>query len=267
MIYHHISEVPKPTAVRGFVPTMGALHEGHLSLIRQAKRTCEEVAVSVFVNPTQFGPSEDFDKYPRMLERDAELAMSAGADWIFAPSPEEMYPNGPTLVHVPIVTDHYEGARRPGHFDGVATVVLKLFNIVRPEKAFFGLKDIQQCVVLRKMVADLNVPVQLVFCGTVREADGLAMSSRNRYLSEAERKVAPVLNRELERLADQPYDEHFASEVAKSAKIITEHGFEVDYLEVVDLNTMTQVTTPTSFSAVVVAAKLGHTRLIDNRIL
>jgi pantoate--beta-alanine ligase len=186
----------------GLVPTMGSFHEGHLSLMRAARAECDTVVVSLFVNPTQFGPNEDYAKYPRNEEADAALAAGAGADVLFVPTAEEMYPRNTTVVKVEGVTSRWEGAHRPTHFDGVATVVCKLFNIVRPDAALFGLKDFQQCAVIKTMAQDLNMPVRLHFCDTLREASGLAMSSRNQYLSAGERETAAGLYRELCRLSE-----------------------------------------------------------------
>src|SRR5512146_1165614 len=182
----------------GLVPTMGYLHEGHLSLARQAREDCRSVAVSIFVNPTQFGPNEDLSKYPRDLERDLQMLESVGVDLVWTPTPEVMYPPGfQTWVEVQEVTKPLEGAQRPGHFRGVTTVVAKLFNAVGPAKAYFGQKDAQQAAVIRRMTADLDFPIEIVVCPTVREPDGLAMSSRNVYLSPAERSAATVLHRSL----------------------------------------------------------------------
>src|SRR5512146_473196 len=182
----------------GLVPTMGYLHEGHLSLARRARDECRSVAVSIFVNPTQFGPNEDLSKYPRDLERDLQLLETVGVDLVWTPTPEVMYPPGyQTWVEVQEVTRPLEGAQRPGHFRGVTTVVSKLFNAVQPEKAYFGQKDAQQAAVVRQMTADLNFPVEIVVCPIVREPDGLAMSSRNVYLDPAQRKAATVLYRAL----------------------------------------------------------------------
>ncbi len=183
----------------GLVPTMGALHEGHLSLVRRAVRECDFTVVSIFVNPTQFGPGEDLDRYPRDLEADAALCEVEGVDLIFAPEPGEMYAeDARTTVSVAELTEGLCGAYRPGHFDGVTTVVCKLLNIVGPDRAYFGDKDYQQLVVIRRMARDLDMPVEVIGCPTVREADGLAMSSRNRHLSEAERAAAPALQRALQ---------------------------------------------------------------------
>jgi pantoate--beta-alanine ligase len=245
---------------------MGALHEGHLELIRQGRKRGGTVVVSIFVNPTQFGPNEDFTRYPRDLIRDAELAEGAGADVVYAPSVETMYPHeSMTVVSVPEVTELYEGAHRPGHFDGVATVVLKLFNQVRPDLALFGRKDLQQCAVIRRMVEDLNVPVVLEFVPTHREADGLAMSSRNVYLSSEERALAPRLHACLVRTADALRARGEAETLLSRARSeIIDLGFELDYLDLVSARTFQPLTVSTKDAAIVVAARLGRTRLIDN---
>jgi len=246
------------------VPTMGALHEGHLELVRQARGKADTVAVSVFVNPTQFGPNEDFARYPRNLERDAALAAGAGADVVYAPSVETMYPRGAmTKVVVPEVTELYEGAHRPGHFDGVATVVLKLFNMVRPDVALFGRKDLQQCAAIRRMVEDLDVPVALEFVPTFREADGLAMSSRNVYLSPEERAQAPRLHAALREVAGRVLEGADVGEALREAEARL-GGFEIDYLDLVSSRTFQPAFGPAEDAAVVVAARLGRTRLIDN---
>lgn len=267
MVIRRIEDVPAPTKSRGFVPTMGALHEGHLSLIRASKRENEETVVSVFVNPTQFGPNEDFAKYPRMLERDTELAIGAGADWIFAPTPEEMYPRKTTFVRVSEVTETYEGASRPGHFDGVATVVLKLFNIVRPHRAYFGQKDLQQCAVIRRMVEDLNVPLKLSIEPTLREADGLAMSSRNAYLSPQERATAPLIYATLIELRDRLRDGADSAALEDARRRLSDSGFVLDYLDLLDSGTMQPTKEVGERAAIAVAARLGSTRLIDNLLL
>jgi pantoate--beta-alanine ligase len=259
-------------AVTGFVPTMGAFHEGHLDLMRAARASSERVVVSLFVNPTQFGPHEDLSRYPRDLERDYALAESVGVDVLFAPDPQEIYPETSTVVHVAEVTERWEGAFRPGHFDGVATVVLKLFNIVRPNHAYFGLKDLQQCLVVRRMVRGLNVPVQLSFLPTTREPDGLAMSSRNVYLSPDNRRIASELPASLNRLVQAlaqlpPGDPSYRELLAAEEAHLVRCGFTVDYLAWVDLDAMRPCEDVRTPSAVVVAAKIGTTRLIDNRIL
>lgn len=258
-----------PEELRGFggttafVPTMGALHEGHLELVREAKRQANRVVVSVFVNPTQFGPNEDFARYPRNLERDSELAGGAGADVVYAPSVETMYPAGEsTRVQVSGVTELYEGAHRPGHFDGVATVVLKLFNQVRPDVALFGRKDLQQCAVIAQMVRDLAVPVRLSFVPTVREADGLAMSSRNAYLSPEERAVAPTLYASLRQAVERLRAGVSSAESLEEARrAVSAVGFEVDYLDLIDAS---RFVPSAEGNAIVAAARLGRTRLIDN---
>jgi pantoate--beta-alanine ligase len=255
----------------GLVPTMGALHQGHLSLVRAAHESCGAVAVSIFVNPTQFGPREDFASYPRTLEQDCTLLEAAGVDLVFAPSAEEMYPEGATtFVEVSGLSDRLDGASRPGHFRGVATVVAKLFHIFSPEHAFFGQKDAAQVAVLRKMVRDLQFPIQLDVCPTVREADGLAMSSRNRNLSSEQRRQALVLSRAL--LA---VDQQARGGEQNSGRLIAEmlHVFEqepavrVDYCRIVNPETLEDVPDVRRGALVAVAAQVGTTRLIDNLML
>ena len=252
----------------GLVPTMGAFHDGHLELMRQARAQGDVLVVSLFVNPTQFGAGEDFERYPRNEERDFSLAEEVGVDVIFAPSVEEMYPEIATRIHVEGVSELWEGAFRPGHFDGVATVVAKLFNIVRPDFAVFGEKDYQQCRVIERIVEDLNVPVRLVFAPTVREADGLAMSSRNAYLGPELRQLAPQLHRELIKLAAslrQSKTEFEAqSLIDESVQSLTRVGFAIDYLELVDSKYLLQTREISSAARLIVAARLGKTRLIDN---
>ena len=266
MIVHLPSELAEAERPIAFVPTMGALHEGHLELVRQARKRGKSVVVSIFVNPTQFGPNEDFARYPRDLEKDAALAASAGADFVYAPSVETMYPRSTmTQVVVPEVTEWYEGAHRPGHFDGVASVVLKLFNQVRPDVALFGRKDLQQCAVIRRMVEDLDVPVELAFVPTFREEDGLAMSSRNVYLSSEERAVAPTLHQtlaEAAQLLEQGADPQQTLTGARTR--LSDLGFEWDYLDLVSSRRFAPVDEATEDAALVVAARLGKTRLIDN---
>lgn len=247
---------------RGFVPTMGALHQGHMSLVSAAMETCEEVVVSIFVNPTQFGPNEDFNRYPRTLESDLSLCESAGVDWVFIPSVEAMYPSSPTMIHVPIVSDRWEGAYRPRHFDGVATVVSKLFNLVQPTHAFFGLKDLQQCMVIEKLVRDLNHRLELVFCETLREPSGLAMSSRNRYLSESELAVAPRLFECIKEICQVLDNNELLSKKLEEEKTkLRLAGFTLDYLEAVSLPELVPLLSVTRQAedrrAVIVAARLG----------
>lgn len=263
-IAHHPDELLALNAPIAFVPTMGALHEGHLELVRQARRRGRTVVVSVFVNPTQFGPNEDFARYPRDLDQDAARAATAGADVVYAPAVETMYPRGEmTKVVVPEVAELYDGAFRPGHFEGVATVVLKLFNQVRPESAFFGRKDLQQCAVVRRMVEDLDLAIDLEFVPTLRESDGLAMSSRNVYLSHQDREIAPQLYRALVRVARQIADgEPVERSLREGADLLS--AFSVDYLDLVSTRTFRPLREPGEDAAVIVAARLGKTRLIDN---
>ena len=256
----------------GLVPTMGFLHEGHLSLIREAKAENDVVVVSDFVNPTQFGPNEDFESYPRNIERDTELALSAGADVIFYPSVSEMYPpESSTYVEVEgNITRVLCGASRPTHFRGVTTVVNKLFNIVEPNKAYFGQKDAQQVAVLTKMVKDLHMDIELIICPIVREPDGLAMSSRNTYLSAEERKQAVILNQALKKAKNA-----FANgekDVVKLTGIITDKINEmplavIDYVSILDFPSLKPIITIEKDALAAVAVKFGKTRLIDNEIL
>jgi pantoate--beta-alanine ligase len=255
-------------SVLGFVPTMGALHEGHLSLMRRARSKCDMVVASIFVNPLQFAPGEDFAKYPRTFETDRRSLEAERVDVLFAPDAAEMYPNGSvTTVTVSGVGDRLDGASRPGHFTGVATVVAKLFHIVGPTQAYFGQKDAAQLAVLRQMVLDLNFDVELVGCAIVRDTDGLALSSRNKYLSGAEREQALVLHRTLLRL------ERMIAEGERRSIKLAHAGMEtldaaaeirVDYLAIVDANTLLPVTSVETGTLVAVAAHVGSTRLIDN---
>jgi pantoate--beta-alanine ligase len=253
------------------VPTMGALHEGHLSLVRAAKASCSAVAASIFVNPTQFGPNEDFALYPRTFEADCELLEAEGVDVVFAPTPEEMYRRGAaTLVEVAGLSDRLDGQSRPGHFRGVATVVTKLLIAAEPDRAFFGQKDAAQVAVLRRMVADLCLPVELVVCPIVREPDGLAMSSRNRYLSVGERNQALVLSRVIQ-AAQQLVQtgERQASALVEVARRVfsTEPDVRVDYIAAVNWGTLEPVEEIDSETLFAVAAYLGKNRLIDNFIV
>jgi pantoate--beta-alanine ligase len=253
------------------VPTMGALHAGHIALVRAARAQCDVVAASIFVNPTQFGPNEDFSKYPRTFEKDCALLEAEGVAMVFAPQPEEMYPKGAsTLVEVEGVGDRLDGRSRPGHFRGVATVVAKLFHIVGPDKAFFGQKDAAQVAVLRSMVRDLNFALDLVVCPTVREPDGLALSSRNRYLSAEERGRALALSRALNVIAATygagQKDVERLLESGHSV-LATEPDVRIDYLEIVNADTLLPLTEAVSGALVAVAAYVGATRLIDNKLL
>ncbi|MGA3227409.1 MAG: pantoate--beta-alanine ligase [Acidobacteriaceae bacterium] len=255
----------------GLVPTMGALHEGHLSLVHAAQAGCDAVAVSIFVNPTQFGPKEDFASYPRTLEQDCQTLEAAGVDLVFTPSVEEMYPSGTsTFVEVAGLSERLDGASRPGHFRGVATVVAKLFNIFTPDRAFFGQKDAAQVAVLRKMVRDLRFGVQLAVCPTVREPDGLALSSRNRNLSSEERRQALVLSRVLRGIEQQVRSGEQASAklLAEALCILHEEpGVLVDYCRIVDPDTLEDVPDVHGGALVAVAARVGNTRLIDNLLV
>ncbi|NPV74211.1 MAG: pantoate--beta-alanine ligase [Pelotomaculum sp.] len=255
----------------GFVPTMGYLHEGHLELMRRAKERCDTVVISIFVNPTQFGPNEDYDRYPRDLERDARLAGQVGVDAIFNPSVEEMYPAGYcTYVDVERLTGKLCGLSRPGHFRGVCTVVTKLFNIVKPDYAFFGQKDAQQALVIKRMAADLNMDLEVITVPTVREADGLAMSSRNVYLDPEQRRAALVLSRSLEKAGEAfRAGERDASKLRQMVldMIKAEPLANIDYVEIYsypELEPLDQINGP---ALLALAVKIGQTRLIDNAIL
>ena len=255
----------------GLVPTMGALHQGHLSLVRAAQESCGAVAASLFVNPRQFGPNEDFSRYPRTYEQDCALLRSAGVSLLFAPPVEEMYPTGAdTIVEVERLSNRLDGASRPGHFRGVATVVAKLFHILAPHRAYFGQKDGVQVAVLRKMVRDLNFDLELVVCPTVRDPDGLAVSSRNRYLSEPQRSQALVLSRAL-RAAEERVaaGERAAPALLACARRVLAEAPEVrlDYLALVDPDTLEDVTELRRPAMLAVAAFVGGTRLIDNVLL
>jgi pantoate--beta-alanine ligase len=266
----YVTSAKKAGKKVGLVPTMGALHEGHLSLIRQAKKENDVVVVSIFVNPTQFGPKEDFKKYPRPLAKDTKLAKSAGANVIFNPNAAEMYPAGyQTYVEVGKITQGLCGASRPGHFRGVATIVNKLFNAVPADKAYFGQKDYQQVQVIKQMVQDLNIAVQVVTCPIIREQDGLAMSSRNQYLSAEERKSAICLYEALNiakamiksRIKD-------AGKIKKEIRNIIESNLlaKVDYIEIVNTETLEPVKLIKGKVVIALAVYVGKTRLIDNMV-
>jgi pantoate--beta-alanine ligase len=255
----------------GLVPTMGALHEGHLSLVRAAREQSDRVIVSIFVNPLQFGPGEDLDSYPRTLTQDLALLENEGVDAVFAPSAKEMYPHSmETVVDLPELGARLDGASRPGHFRGVATVVMKLFNIVQPDVAFFGQKDAAQVAVLRTMVRDLNVPVRMVVGETVRDADGLALSSRNRYLSEGERQRALVLSRALQ-VAKRAVEQGTTNVVTLREVLVQELRHEpavlIDYIALVDASTLLPITDVRGGALIALAAWVGTTRLIDNVLL
>ena len=250
---------------------MGALHEGHLSLVRAAKAASDVVAASIFVNPTQFGPNEDLAKYPRSFERDRQLLEREGIELLFAPSVEEMYPAGAvTWVTVEGLSEKLDGRSRPGHFRGVTTVVAKLFHIVEPDAAFFGQKDAAQLAIIRRMVRDLNLPVEIVVCPIVREADGLAMSSRNAYLDPEQRKKALVLHRSLMRVREMvERGERDASKLASAGReeFAAETSVRLDYFEIVNPETLDPVKNVSEGALVAVAAYVGATRLIDNLCL
>jgi pantoate--beta-alanine ligase len=255
----------------GFVPTMGALHEGHLSLVRAAKASCDIVAASIFVNPTQFGPNEDLAKYPRTFERDLEMLQKERVELLFAPTVEEMYPAGAvTWVTVEGLSGKLDGRSRPGHFRGVTTVVAKLFHIVEPDAAFFGQKDAAQVAIIRRMVRDLNLPVEIVACQIVREVDGLAMSSRNAYLDPQQRQQALVLHRALMRVKKSWEAGECNAEkllVEGLAEFAEEKAVRLDYFEIVNPDSLQQIENAVSGALVAVAAFVGPTRLIDNVLL
>ena len=280
MLLHKVREVrekikewKKDGLTVGLVPTMGALHNGHLSLIKKAKETCDKVVVSDFVNPIQFGPSEDFDKYPRTLDADMELCDSEGVDIVFAPSADEMYGEGQRLSNDTLTyvcppffyVNTLCGKSRTGHFDGVCTVVLKLFNIVQPDYAFFGQKDAQQVIIIKKMVKDLNIPTNVIQCPIVREESGLALSSRNKYLSEQGKKDALALSKILNNIK-MCYNKGITD---VSALKETAYGFltakhDMEYLEIVDMETLEDKRIADNNSIVLIACRVENVRLIDN---
>ncbi|HXX20217.1 MAG TPA: pantoate--beta-alanine ligase [Candidatus Acidoferrum sp.] len=265
------AEARRNDRVLGFVPTMGALHEGHLSLIRAAQKECSPVVVSIFVNPKQFGPSEDFQKYPRTTEADRAALENLGADSLFAPPAEEIYPPGfRTAVIVEGLGERLEGRSRPGHFRGVTTVVLKLLEIVQPRLAFFGRKDAQQARIIRQMAGDLNLDAGIVVCPIVREPDGLALSSRNRYLSEEDRRAATALYKSLDAVRREiAAGERDAARllVALRRVIDSEPRVTLDYAEIVDADTFEPVVNLRKICYVLLAARVGGTRLIDNALI
>ncbi len=254
----------------GVVPTMGALHAGHVSLMEIAREQCDFVIATIFVNPTQFGPQEDLDKYPRTLDADLAKCESAGVDLVFHPNIDDMYRNGAdTFVEVDRLSRLHEGEHRSGHFRGVTTIVLKLFNITQPDAAFFGQKDYQQQLLIRQMCLDLDVPVEIWTCPIVREPDGLALSSRNRYLSDSERATALRLSRCL-RLGQEQVkagETDIAAVVAAMTDHLTGDDVVIDYVKVVDANTLAELSAPTANMVALVAARVGSTRLIDNMVL
>ncbi len=265
------AEVRKNDRLLGFVPTMGALHEGHLSLIREAQKQCSPVVVSIFVNPKQFGPSEDFQKYPRTLEADRAALEKLGVDYLFLPLAEEMYPPGfRTSVNVEGLSERLEGRSRPGHFRGVTTVVLKLLEIVQPRLVFLGRKDAQQARIIRQMTSDLNLDLEIVVCPIVREPDGLALSSRNRYLKPNDRRAATALYRSLDNVrSEMAAGERDAGQLLAALRRIihSEPGVALDYAEIVDAETFEPVASLRRVCYVLIAALVGATRLIDNALI
>lgn len=255
----------------GFVPTMGALHEGHMSLVRVARASNDLVAASIFVNPTQFGPNEDLAKYPRSFDRDCDLLEKEAVDLLFAPSVEEMYPTGAvTWVNVDKLSEKLDGGSRPGHFRGVTTVVAKLFHVVEPHSAFFGQKDAAQVAIIRRMVKDLDIPVQIIVCPIVREPDGLAMSSRNAYLNPQQRMQALVLHRALmrvQKLCEQGEESSSVLSDAGREEVAREKAVRLDYFAIVDPDTLDSVKDIAHGALVAVAAYVGNTRLIDNVLI
>jgi pantoate--beta-alanine ligase len=262
-----LANAPRPV---GLVPTMGFFHDGHLSLMRAARQANETVVVSLFVNPTQFGPNEDLDAYPRDEARDLQLAEAVGVDIVFCPSVDEVYPDGfDTTVEVGGLTEPMDGAARPGHFKGVTTIVTKLLNMVGPDAAYFGQKDAQQALVIQKLVSDLNMPVRIEVCPTVRESDGLAMSSRNAYLNGDERDRALALSRAL-RAAEQAVergDLDAAAVIAAARHELDEAGIEPEYLELRSATDLTPAERVNGSTLLAVAARVGRARLIDNTML
>jgi pantoate--beta-alanine ligase len=262
-----LTDAPRPI---GLVPTMGFFHDGHLSLMRAARGANETVVVSLFVNPTQFGPAEDLDAYPRDEARDLELAEAVGVDIVFSPSVAEVYPDGfDTTVEVGGLTEPLDGAARPGHFKGVTTIVTKLLNMVGPDAAYFGQKDAQQALVIKKLVGDLNMPVRIEVCPTVRESDGLALSSRNAYLSGEERDRALALSRAL-RAAEKAVergDVDAAAVIAAARHELDEAGIEPEYLELRSATDLTPAERVNGSTLLAVAARVGRARLIDNTML
>lgn len=289
IIHHHIAtlqETLKPLRQQqsiALVPTMGNLHQGHLELVRLAHQHADIVVVSIFVNPTQFGVGEDFDSYPRTLNEDIAKLASVGVDYVFAPSIGEMYPvlPPPTLVMAGAIATQLCGQSRPTHFDGVGIVVAKLFNIIQPDSAIFGQKDYQQLAIIKQLVRDLSYPIEIIGAPIVRADDGLALSSRNQYLTDSERQIAPSLQAQLKLLASQfmkakPDRKVFESLIAKAKKQMTEIGFDVDYLEVktAELTDLSDINLASNFSntkgrqlVILVAARLGRARLLDNQLL
>jgi pantoate--beta-alanine ligase len=255
----------------GFVPTMGALHAGHVSLIEAAKKQTDFVVVSIFVNPTQFGPNEDFDKYPRTFDSDIEICQKAGVETVFAPSVQEMYSTEQlTWVNIGKLADVLCGASRPGHFRGVATVCAKLFNIVKPDVAFFGQKDAQQAIIIKRMVADLNMPLEIVVCPTVREPNGLAMSSRNKYLSQEQRQDTAAIYASLQKAEQliRAGEKNSKNIIAAMHQILRRTGsIQTEYVHIVDAATLADMQVVRGQVLIAVAVRIGPARLIDNILM
>ncbi|HAX62355.1 MAG TPA: pantoate--beta-alanine ligase [Elusimicrobia bacterium] len=270
-LQNYIKNIKLKDKTVGFVPTMGALHQGHISLIRRARKENDIVAVSIFVNPSQFGPNEDLKKYPRPFEKDVKSCKSEGADVIFAPPPKDMYPeNYLTYITVEKLSALMCGKFRHGHFRGVATIVAKLFNIVQPDRAYFGLKDFQQSVIIKKMVTDLNFPVKIIVCPLVREKDGLALSSRNVYLSCEERKRALSLSRSLQNAKNLIEYKNVKSAkkiISEMKKMILPNTDKIDYIEIRDAETLEEIKYIKKKVVIAVAVFVGKTRLIDNIVV
>jgi len=266
-----IKDIKKDNKTIGFVPTMGCLHQGHLSLVREARRMSDYAIVSIFVNPKQFGPNEDYEKYPRNITKDAEILSQENVDYVFYPAVEEMYPeNYRTYVIVEDLSDKLCGRSRPGHFKGVATIVLKLLNIIQPNFAFFGQKDAQQSIIIKKMIRDLNLDTEIIILPIVREPDGLAMSSRNLYLNPEERKAATVLFKSLQAANELIKDgEKKANKIIEKIKkiISNEPLAKIDYVEIVDLENLNPLKSLDKTALIAIAVYIGETRLIDNIIV
>jgi len=260
-----IKSIKQQLKTIGFVPTMGYLHEGHMSLVKASKNMCDITVVSIFVNPKQFGPKEDYSRYPRNLERDLKLLEEAKIDIVFIPDVDTIYPEGfSTTINIGPLADILEGTFRPGHFDGVCTVVTKLFNIVKPDKAFFGEKDYQQLKIIQKLVKDLNLDIEIVPIPTKREEDGLAMSSRNAYLNQEERRRASSIYRFLLK-AKEAFEKGIkdTDKIIEYAKAVLDVDV-IDYIKIVDKETLEEKTTPSKYDRILIAVRIGSTRLIDN---
>lgn len=269
---HTISHFRQQGDTIAFVPTMGNLHDGHLTLVREAQQRARRVVVSIFVNPMQFDRAEDLANYPRTLEQDCARLRAAGVDTVFTPTPEIMYPHGlgaQTYVEVPGISTLLEGALRPGHFRGVATVVTKLFNLVQPDVACFGQKDYQQLALIRQMVADMAMPVEIVGVPTVRAEDGLALSSRNGYLSVAERAIAPLLARVMHQLGQriEQGEQDYEALIQQATEQLDEGGFRTDAIDLVDADTLLPLGAHSQRAVILMAAFLGRARLIDNLVV